>query len=120
MMNEVKYTDMIVLLIYANFDYYFSVGRVIIELYPQIVPKTVQNFLALCKGDKGTGSTGRPLHYKGTIFHKVIKNVFIQGGDVTNLDGTGGESVFGTTFEDENFELTVNNLLTISCSWAFD
>lgn len=85
----------------------FPVGRVVIELFKDTVPITVKNFLALCVGDSGVGSTGKPLHYKGTIFHKVVKGVFIQGGDVTNFDGTGGESIYGATFEDENYELKV-------------
>lgn len=93
------------------FSLFLIVGRVIIELYHKIVPKTVENFIALCKGDRGKASTGRPLHYKGTIFHKVVKGVFIQGGDVTHLDGSGGESIFGNAFEDENFELKVNKYI---------
>lgn len=58
-------------------------------------------------GDRLSPRTGKPLHYKGTIFHKVVPNVFIQGGDVTNFDGTGGESIYGISFEDENFALKV-------------
>lgn len=80
-------------------------GRIIFELFNDIVPKTAENFRSLCVGDKGMGNKGKPLHYKGSIFHRIIKDFMVQGGDFTNFNGTGGESVYGEKFEDENFLL---------------
>lgn len=80
-------------------------GRITFELFDDVVPKTAENFRALCTGEKGAGKAGKPLHYKGSTFHRVIKQFMIQGGDFTAGDGTGGESIYGEKFEDENFQL---------------
>ncbi|KAI3895902.1 hypothetical protein MKW98_025693 [Papaver atlanticum] len=81
-------------------------GRIVVELYSDIVPKTAENFRALCTGEKGIGPhTGVPLHFKGNYFHRVVKGFMVQGGDISARNGTGGESIYGLKFDDENFEM---------------
>jgi len=79
--------------------------RVTFGMFGGVVPKTVANFVHLCAGGKGTSASGAPLHYKGSKFHRIIPNFMLQGGDFTRGDGTGGESIYGAKFADENFKL---------------
>jgi peptidyl-prolyl isomerase G (cyclophilin G) len=79
-------------------------GRLIISLFTSVVPRTCYNFKCLCTGDKGLGKmSGKPLHYKNSSFHRVIKGFMAQGGDFTVHNRQGGESVYGGKFADENF-----------------
>lgn len=78
-------------------------GRIVIGLYGSVTPKTCHNFETLCKGT--TSDDGQQLGYKGSAFHRIIPNFMIQGGDFTHHNGTGGISVYGSKFPDENFKL---------------
>ncbi|KAI5423982.1 hypothetical protein KIW84_030269, partial [Lathyrus oleraceus] len=80
-------------------------GRVVMELFADATPKTAENFRALCTGEKGIGQLGKPLHFKGSGFHRIIPDFMCQGGDFTRGNGTGGESIYGSKFADENFSL---------------
>mmetsp|Transcript_764 Transcript_764/g.1034 ORF Transcript_764/g.1034 Transcript_764/m.1034 type:complete len:192 (+) Transcript_764:70-645(+) len=79
------------------------VGRIKMELFSDIVPKTAENFRQLCTGEYRID--GKPQGYKGCHFHRVWRNFMIQTGDFTSRDGQGNMSIYGTTFKDESFQL---------------
>jgi len=78
-----------------------AAGRIEMELFAKVAPRTAENFRALATGEKGVGSNGKKLHFKDSSFHRVIPGFMCQGGDFTHGNGRGGESIYGSTFEDE-------------------
>ncbi|XP_008575645.1 PREDICTED: peptidyl-prolyl cis-trans isomerase-like 6 isoform X1 [Galeopterus variegatus] len=84
------------------------IGRLVFELYCDACPKTCKNFQVLCTGKAGYSQSGIKLHYKGSIFHRIVRNGWIQGGDIVAGKGDNGESIYGPTFEDENFSIPHN------------
>lgn len=75
-----------------------SGGRIVMELFDEVVPRTARNFYSIASGQNQQGFT-----YRGTIFHRIIPQFMLQGGDFENFDGTGGQSIYGPKFNDENF-----------------
>eukprot|EP00126_Sphaerothecum_destruens_P013955 Sdes_comp23920_c0_seq1m22031 len=92
-----------------------DLGRIVFELFTDSTPKTAENFRQLCTGDMGSGKeTGCKLSYKFSPFHRIIPGFMIQGGDISKRDGTGGESIYGGFFADENFDRKHNQKYLLS------
>lgn len=84
-----------------------KVGRLLFELFSDVCPKTSKNFEALCTGEQGLSASGVPLCYKNSVFHRVVPNGWVQGGDISpQTQADGGESIYGPTFEDESFAVS--------------
>ncbi|KAL1924403.1 uncharacterized protein VTP21DRAFT_7438 [Calcarisporiella thermophila] len=94
-----------------------NAGRMVFKLFNE-TPKTSENFRALCTGEKGVGLSGKPLHFKNSIFHRIIPGFMAQGGDFTHASGIGGESIYGAKFEDENFKFKHNGVGVLSMANA--
>lgn len=92
--------------------------RIVFGLFGGTVPKTVENFAELCQGNEDSKVTGHHLAYKGSLFHRIIPGFMAQGGDFTNGDGTGGESIYGETYPDENFNLHHTKSMLLSSANA--
>lgn len=85
-------------------------GRIIIELFEQAAPKAVANFRCLCTGERGVGKgSGKPLHYKGCTFHRIVSGFVAQGGDFVRGDGSGGDSIYGGKFNDDKAALKLKH-----------
>jgi peptidylprolyl isomerase len=94
-------------------------GTVTFELFANVVPKTAENFRQLCTGEaKRTAKGGKKLQFASSFFHRIIPGFMAQGGDMTKGNGTGGESIYGETFNDENFKLTHNEKHLLSMANA--
>ena len=83
-------------------------GRIIFGMFGNTVPHTVENFVELSSGSAGIGNSGKPLHFKDSLFHRIIPGFMAQGGDFTVGNGTGGESIYGDKFKDENFKIDLD------------
>ena len=83
-------------------------------MYGNWAPKSVENFLALVDGTAGVGESGKPLHYEGTKIHYILPGYMIRAGDITKEDGTGGESIFGRYFDDENLAMGLRTRYMLS------
>ncbi|CAE7161400.1 CYP18-4 [Symbiodinium pilosum] len=94
------------------------IGKIVFELFAHVVPKTAENFRALCTGELGRGKSGKRLNFLGCVFHRIIPGFMCQGGDFTAGNGTGGESIYGAKFKDENFQMrhTEKGLLSMANS----
>ena len=85
--------------VFFNLDFGANkTGKIVFELFDNVVPKTAENFRQLCKHSQGYG-------FKNSHFHRIINDFMAQGGDFTNHNGTGGKSIYGAKFEDENFKI---------------
>jgi len=90
-------------------------GRIVVGLFGEVCPRTSENFRALCTGEKGISKvSGKPLHYKGIRFHRIVGRFLCQAGDITEGNGDGGESIYGPTFDDENHTLSCKGIGVIA------